>query len=452
MRCLVSNWDISVPSQVNRPVDRLGRRSSPYLAFAGLAFSLSTATQWRSSAGIGPGEALLGLVSIFALFSFFFKGHIEKAPLRRSQFYISFVIGILLISPVGFFYASYLGVDHDLWLRQYLFIGLTALLPFILYSAFGTRGFLKILLWHSIFTTSILLFLLLYAWLFSPLFLGAELWYGGRFRGWSINPNQTSLAVALIPFSLVILFRIGMLKLWVAATLFSAAIAVGLATNSNALLVSWVLGLGLLFLPGSKLNKSRYLNQRVGRAKRRGPRIGRLVALGLGAGLMVLGAIWLASNWGALYSGRIAGGSAGQGSVRVELWLQGIAAWAHSPLFGLGPGHFSGMGGPFQGKEAHNLYVDWLASYGLTGLLGLLALFSVVALRSMQKRQFDVFGMIFVLAAISFFHFYARHPVFWFFLLTPFVLLSMERGGSVNKRKLNYQRRTTMRQFLSESR
>ena len=209
---------MSAANQGNRSGDRSAMRSSPFLAFAGLAFSLSTATQWRSSAGIGPGEALLGLVSIFALFSFFFKGHIEKAPFRRSQFYISFVIGILLISPVGFFYASYIGVDHDLWLRQYLFIGLAALLPFILYNAFGTWGFLKILLWYSILTTLMLLFLLLYAWLFSPLLLGAELWYGGRFRGWSINPNQTSLAVALIPFSLVILFRVGMLKLWVVLT------------------------------------------------------------------------------------------------------------------------------------------------------------------------------------------------------------------------------------------
>jgi O-antigen ligase len=123
-----------------------------------------------------------------------------------------------------------------------------------------------------------------------------------------------------------------------------------------------------------------------------------------------------------LYHGTVAGGASGQGEGRVRLWFNALDAWQYSPLVGLGPGHFSGSNQPFMGAEAHNLYIDWLASYGILGLGVLVYMFFRIGWRLFVNRDFALFAGFTSLLIVSLFHFFARHPVFWFMLF--FLLLS----------------------------
>lgn len=106
---------------------------------------------------------------------------------------------------------------------------------------------------------------------------------------------------------------------------------------------------------------------------------------------------------------------------RIALWQNGLRAFADSPIIGNGPGHFSGIDGPFEGKEAHNTLIDWSASTGIIGLFALAAWAVTLAWQAWRRR--NLFGLCGMTALVVFaqFHFVLRQPIFWF----TFVLLAL---------------------------
>lgn len=119
----------------------------------------------------------------------------------------------------------------------------------------------------------------------------------------------------------------------------------------------------------------------------------------------------------------------GQGSDRLRLWKNGLVAFSHSPVFGLGPGSHSGEVAPFLGMECHNTFIDWATTTGLTGLISYVALLGWIGWITWQKG----FPILFagVIASVGFvnFHYVARQPIYWFCLLTiaEIALLSPEK-------------------------
>jgi O-antigen ligase len=387
---------------------------------AGASLALSTATQWRAEFGFGPGDLLLGLVGGLALLKLGLRGFVRRSSVAVIWPYLGVVVVVLFVSLLGLTMALYQGYASETWVQQYFFVGFAILYPLILWVTLGYKGFWKTLLWYSVLTVACSGGLLLFTVVSEPDILGLSLYYGAiRFRGWANNPNQMALAVSAIPFLMVLLIRNRLVDWRIGLFVLIGAIVVGLATKSNALLVAWVLGLGLIVVSGSK---GRNVGGVWGWLNRR-RRVVRSITVFAAVLLMGVGVAWLAQNWVALYEGSIAGGAAGQGSVRVDLWRHGIRAWSASPIVGLGPGHFSGLGGPFGGAEAHNLYVDWLTSYGLVGLAVLAGLFFFGLSAALREREYVLIGLLLVVALISMFHFYARHPIFWMFLLVPYLPL-----------------------------
>ena len=103
-----------------------------------------------------------------------------------------------------------------------------------------------------------------------------------------------------------------------------------------------------------------------------------------------------------------------------------MVSWApgdqESPLVGLGPGPFSGWDGPFEGREAHNSFIDWGMSTGAIGLalyLGLLAWTARCALRSGETMPV---AMLVSVVLCSVFGYMLRQPDFWMVLVLVLML------------------------------
>ena len=241
-----------------------------------------------------------------------------------------------------------------------------------------------------------------------------DFWFGYRFRGWSENPNQMALTMAAMPFLGWLLLRRSPSGPGKAACALGIAlcIAAGLATYSDALRVAWAASLGvigaLLFYRVTLRGQSRwlYLSHVVI------PVLAVVVALAYGDELV--------GRLSRVAEGVYAEGD--QGEKRLTAWSNGVEAMVASPLFGFGPGAFSGYGGPFEGEEAHNSFIDWGMSTGFTGVLLYLAFLGWVAWRALRSREATLVGMWTSVVVFSVFGYMLRQPGFWTVLVLVLVL------------------------------
>lgn len=234
-----------------------------------------------------------------------------------------------------------------------------------------------------------------------------ELWDGPRFTGWANNPNQLALYMVGMPFLGIYLMR-RTRRLWrKLAHLLAIAVlvAVGLATQSDALRVAWAAsaaGLGAyLWLRGLFWRRHRLLYV---------PYVIIPVAV---VGVLVVAdpGARIAQQVTQMYEDQGA-----QGSVRISLWLNGLRVMGESPLVGFGPGFYSGIGNPFSGQEAHNSYIDWGTNSGLLGIALHFALLAWAAVRILRARTHSLLGLLLALIVFSSFNLTFRQPLYWFLL------------------------------------
>jgi O-antigen ligase len=235
--------------------------------------------------------------------------------------------------------------------------------------------------------------------------------FGLRFAGWATNPNQIALLVLALPLIAWRAIRESVRRLprlwwWFCAVV---SVVTGLATLSDALLLSWLLAASGLFaiwwlesIP----------NRRIGRVRRWAAVVGLPVLV---FGAAVVFARPVAEKTADFFVKDY--GEGNQGSDRVNRWRNGLIVAAESPIIGFGPGSFSGPYGPFEGAEAHNTYIDWLDSTGIIGLIAFLALLSWVGVRTVKLHDLTATCFLFAITMFIAFHFVLRQPVFWFDLL-----------------------------------
>ena len=244
-------------------------------------------------------------------------------------------------------------------------------------------------------------------------------WYGGiRFAGWSENPNQMALAMAAMPFLGWWLMRRASGRLGKAAYLIGIAlcVAAGFATKSDGMRAAWVASLGaifaLLFYRVTLRGRSRWLH---------------LSHLLIPALVVVLGVSFsseIASYLTDVAAGVYAEGH--QGEKRFILWRHGLQAIGESPLFGFGPGPYSGYVGPFEGNEAHNSFIDWGMSTGAAGITIYVALLAWVLRCAVRSGETMPVAMLISVVMVSIFGYVLRQPDFWMVLVL--VLMLSERS------------------------
>ena len=374
---------------------------------AGVGLAFSSFTQLRFIDGVGPGEILLVVVMVLSMIVIATRARLSENA-RVWSLYIPSLIVCLFFSLVGLLLAISRGTESEEWGRQYIFIAGPLLFPLFLWMAFGLSGLDRAFLIFSILVIAVYSALYGLTLLGISSFAGVELKYGWiRFRGLADNPNQAALAIGMaVPF-IWWQSALGRVPTPLSLTFIAAGVIVGLATYSEALWVAWALmgGVAIAHSPHS--------------TGKRGKSIGVQLLLRLIKYLLVLavfgaGLYWLFSNVVTMYDGVGEGMGNNQGETRFHLWSVAVEAWMYAPVFGHGPGHFSGVSGPFLGDEAHNLLFDWLASYGIVGAILFFGSLIYIATRLLLSKYFILLSLLGVLMLLSIFHFYARHPVFWF--------------------------------------
>lgn len=351
------------------------------------------ASRWRLM-GVGPGEVLLCITSAMALLA---VSEQDSAP-PLSRVWQWFAGLSLLCLFTGTLWALALGVwragdfGHDAVALTFCFGSLLCLMP-LLTEPEGQRHLIRQFLRAGVaFAIANLLTYILFGWV-----LGETSPWIGRLNGVSTNPNQVALYVCSLPFWL-------MHAASAHSRLFSciglaACLAVGWLSGSEALRLAWAVGFGLAGFWSVR-----------DWAQRR-PTYGRPYRLALVTlvGLLLAGAV-LAFCW--TYAADIYA-IGGQGDLRLLRWRHGLTAVGYSPLFGLGPGAFSGNGGAFEGQEAHNLYIDWMASGGVLAGLLLLGFQYHVARSLIRAGHYVLLAGLVALLVFGGFHYVARHPIFW---------------------------------------
>jgi len=115
-----------------------------------------------------------------------------------------------------------------------------------------------------------------------------------------------------------------------------------------------------------------------------------------------------------------------QGSDRINLWMNAIKATVYSPIWGLGPGSYSGVVKPFQQREAHNIILDILMYGGLLNLTVFILLLSEVIKNLIKKHVYIMLYMVVAIIVFSFFHFILRQPYFLVIIFMGYKIANIE--------------------------
>ena len=373
---------------------------------------LTTATQLRiSGLPIGPGEVLCLiwlLLQVPALIR-------ERGSLWADTAIRGFVLfwGVMFFAMAA---GSIKGLAQPAWDAQRsahdaFAYGFASLLSIAALSRF--RG-------HTAEAKHLLFLVLLIAlslniglWLVAKSQLGtmsAALMYSPtRFQGLANNPNQLAMLMVSLPFLSWYFIENSATKLVKLLSVLAMGVAVfiGLQTGSDALKVSLLFGVGVLVLVIAHSTWYRKEGWRW-----------RVAALGVVLGAYVLSGLPYAIE----NSDGLAQNVAADKGVRFALWAHAIQVWMEAPIFGLGPGAWSGIMAPFEGVEAHNSFLDLGMSAGIVGLIAYLGMLYWLSLHFLTNRCHALLAVLGVMILYSLFHYVLRHPFFWVILATSFCL------------------------------
>ena len=108
------------------------------------------------------------------------------------------------------------------------------------------------------------------------------------------------------------------------------------------------------------------------------------------------------------------------GGVRFLLWRNSVQAGMHSPIFGLGPGAHTGLYGPFEGIESHQMLLAVFTQTGLIGLVLLMVLlFKVISVVHSDKY---IFIVVVGLLVSSLSGTMLRRTVWWMYIMMYYYL------------------------------
>ncbi|WP_217312854.1 O-antigen ligase family protein [Richelia sinica] len=387
---------------------------------------MTNATQLRlPSLPIGLGEIMLFFWVILALIKLLINKLCLITPILKlvSLFWIVAFTSLTL----GLEIADSMNLQSSEWYRDYFAFGFS----FILSICLANSDFLysqtqKMI--DYVISFSMLALFSLFLFPYSVPFLIT--WYDGiRFLGWSKNPNQLALLLSIIPFFSLYLFKtshqiLSKLKFIILIIL---CFILGTATQSDALIFAWMIGLTIsIFLESYLFLSKKFLFKKYIKSEIKGL-IQAMIAVLFAIIILILadfGYQQIYSTFANIYD------EGDQGSARTILWKNGMIAISYSPLFGLGPGAHSGEAGPFLDFEAHNTFIDWGSSSGILGIIAYISLLGWIAWQAWKKQSFIMFAAVICLMIFSSFHYVLRHPIFWFYLLS---INSLINQSSKNK-------------------
>lgn len=239
-----------------------------------------------------------------------------------------------------------------------------------------------------------------------------------RFMGLARNPNQMALLGLLVPFFA------GNVFFWLVENkkavlpylipfliLVASSSAAGWQTSSGALRGAWLVSLPIYAL-----------------AVLFSHRKNSILKFSLFAMFAVMLTVFFVQGAGHLHHSQQQGGEpltsltdtinnaaqVSDANIREPLWRNGAAAVMHSPIFGLGPGQFSGFNAPFEGNEAHNSYLDLATNTGIVGVSILFILIAIGMRKFWAAGNLEFIAAVVALMIFAMAHHILRHLYVWF--------------------------------------
>jgi len=364
--------------------------------WAALGLSTSSVTALRF------GESPIGYSEIILAFSLMLVFFSSRSDPKKSVLFWFWIVSLSTLS-VGLVLSF---LRSDLRIQQIiqdsislLFSAFLSILFYMILSDKERRSFfLQALCWFS--------FALLSLTLVNAFLLGTGWEFGSRLYGFSKNPNQLAL-FCLVNLSSIVLYwgectgkerslaKMGMFLI--------TALLVGYLTASDAFNLAFLLSVAVFLVA--------YLV----RAPKGGRVVGSINVLALVLSPLILFYFYLKIPILLDFLLEVSD-DGDQGSIRFALWENGIEAIYLSPLWGWGPGAWSGLISPLSGAEAHNTYIDWATKTGLVGLSAILILNFLCLKRAFFTNRIAFFSIMTGVLFFSFFHLIIRQPGYWFLI------------------------------------
>jgi O-antigen ligase len=401
--------------------------------------TLTTATQLRFAGSIGLGEIMLVGWMLFAMIRLVSYPHRYSVQPATKGFFLFWAVAFAALG-LGLLIAQSTGINADGFYHDAIAFVFTFifLMTFSLSISGATQQNLQKVFIIFISATIVPLITMFFLPSLTPF---VEPWYeGSRFLGWTINPNQLACVLVPLPFlSLYLSTQVTgrRLKIW-CLFLMAGSLIVGIGTDSDAMMIGWLVGIGLLILLRIHRSILNFATQH------------RIVTFGYIANLFstVFALLLLVSALDQSETGNFftnlydslnnKGQQAGnQGDDRLNLWQNGLQAVRTSPVFGLGPGPHSGFTAPFLDVEAHNSFIDWASSAGIVGLVAYLVLLGWIVWHAWRHGSVILIAAMVAAIIFTLFHFVLRQTVFWFYLL------SIAEWSTCTSRRLNPHDRLT---------
>lgn len=419
----------------------------------GLVFSLATKTR-LSSLPLGVGEFSLCIALLYLIGRLWMRQEASWSTVIKYVFILTFLS--VLSTTFGALINKFFTIHTPLnfWHDAFAYTFVLVLFTVILVTPITKVDARRIIYATFVFSSAYLVALCLLQ-LFDPSMFGG-VWHNRdvRLAGFSSNPNQFALLLLLMPFW-------GFLILWSARTTrerkvmktfvilsIILTITAGWLTMSQALQIPWVLFffIYLMFVLGSLWSKK--FEQR-------------------GFAFLVLGSVTISlllAEWIKVFLSKCRNCFSNVGfenvqilfenvhfrteeiiafdmTVRLNLLSNGVNAFMQSPIFGLGPGSFSGINAPFMGSESHNSFIDWLTSFGIVGTLLLVTLSLLIIYFLSKEKSWVLLSAFLVLGFFAMCHHIMRHPLVWVYACLLLKCCISEKKTFISFTRLAYFKR-----------
>lgn len=349
----------------------------------GFAFGIGHLTSLRFAGPIGLSEILVG-GGIFLLASVILRMQLPIYPdfFRSIAIFLGFLIVLVapLVTAITYFFSDF----SDNIFPEYILSFIASVALMLLFRTGALADAINFRLLAIVF---VLVFSLanVYAALFSP----SDIVFT-RFHGGANNPNQllvyiysAAIFVALYARRYV-LYALPILVYW------------GIQSGSDAFALSVVMGVGffLFFVVSGYISRGTNVHA---------SSLVFFIALFIVLILPFFDISFLSDDWSA----------ADEGGLRGVLLKNGLLAAAHSPVLGNGVGSFSGILTPFEGKEAHNTFVDFAVQFGFPFAICIFFIQGYAAFQALRRDDFLLSVLFIAFMLTSLFHFVGRHFVYW---------------------------------------
>lgn len=364
------------------------------------AMVCSVWTQLRVASIIGISEILILLIAFLGKYSY--SEDMPEYYYAQSQ-YVKVVAFIIPIGIVWNFMTanSQFQMAHDFF--AFIYVGI--LVYRVLNRMKIYENLMGILYNYFFFETIInVVYFAMYS-------AGMGMYYEERFEGFGTDPNQLAEVLLLVPWMCLYFLRklreekpsnAFFARLVCIACLVSS-VYIGLLTESDSFNLSLVIGLivYLLLETGKILSTGQ------------GSKIVLLLdVVGIGYGLSH--ASQLMVKFSEIFTKTAE--DANQLVGRQKVWLHGFQAFLNSPIFGNGPGAFSGNWWAFGNMETHNTYIYIMMDFGIIGLFLLLVILFRAGKMTRIAQASEMTAAFVGFLIFNWFHSFHRMPLFWFFI------------------------------------